>query len=296
MLRLSDSRPVGTAHPGHDQEPLLSPEEERDLARRMEAGVLASAAILGGARPSDASTTELQLIEEAGIRARHRFISANLPLVSLVLRELVPRGRFAEPDLFQEGCLGLAVAVMRFDYRRGVRFATYGLYWIRAYISAATASQLGALNLPTNRAEQLRSVRRRQAELAQNLGRMPTTAELASAIGRDDRWTYELLNYRGPQSLDALDADLVGGRAEEVAIEASSVEGWSFGAELLCRLDEPARRVLEYRFGFVDGEPHSYADTARSLGITASRARRLEHYALDQLRRICPQSAIDQLR
>ena len=296
MLRLSDSRPVASAQDGHDQGPLLSPEEERDLARRMEAGVLASAAMLAGARPSGASTTELQLIEEAGIRARHRFITANPPLVSLVLRELTPRGRFAEPDLFQEGCLGLAVAVLRFDYRRGVRFATYGLYWIRAYVGAATVNQLGALNLPTNRAEQLRSVRRRQAELAQNLGRMPTTAELASALGRDDRWTNELLNYRGPQSLDALDADLVGDRAEEVTIEAGSVEGWSFGGELLCRLDELARGVLEYRFGFADGEPHSYADTARALGITTSRARRLEHHALDQLRRICPQSAIDQLR
>jgi DNA-directed RNA polymerase sigma subunit (sigma70/sigma32) len=124
---------------------------------------------------------------------------------------------------------------------------------------------------------------------------MPTIAELANALGKDDRWTYELLNYKGPQSLDALDADLVG-RAEEVTIEASSVEGWSFGTEMLCRLDELARRVLEYRFGFADGEPHSYADTARSLGITASRARRLEHHALDQLRQICPQSAIDQLR
>jgi len=296
VLRLSDSRPVGTAQPDHDQEPLLSPEEERDLARQMEAGVLASAAMLGGAGPSDASTTELQLIEAVGIRARHRFISANLPLVSLVLRELAPRGRFAEPDLFQEGCLGLAVAVMRFDYRRGVRFATYGLYWIRAYISAATASQLGALNLPTNRAEQLRSARRRQAELAQNLGRMPTIAELASTLGKNVRWTYELLNYKGPQSLDALDADLVGDCAEEVTIEAGSVEGWGFGTEMLCRLDELARRVLEYRFGFADGEPHSYADTARSLGITASRARRLEHRALDQLRQICPQSSIDQLR
>jgi RNA polymerase sigma factor (sigma-70 family) len=286
---------VGRARLDHDHEPTLRPEEERDLAWRIEAGVLAGAARLSGIGVAGASVTELLLIEDEGIRARHRFISANLPLVSLVLRELAPRNRFPEPDLFQEGCLGLAVAVMRFDYRRGIRFATYGLYWIRAYVGAATAGQLGALNLPTDRAEQLRMARYRQTELAQNLGRLPTTAELASALGRDERWTSELVSYQRPRSLDALDPDLVTDSAEQITIERRSFDGQGVGADLLCRLDDLGRRVLEYRFGFADGEPHSYADTARLLGMTASRARRLEHKALDQLRRICPQSASAQL-
>jgi len=280
----------------HDQEPLLTAKEERDLAWRMEAGILATAARLGGTCTLGASIAELLLLEDEGIRARHRFISANLPLVSFVLRELAPRTKIPEPDLVQEGCLGLAVAVMRFDYSRGIRFATYGLYWIRAYIGAATAGQLGALNVPTNRAEQLRLARRRQAELAQTLGRMPTTAELASALGRDERWTYELLSYQRPQSLEALDPNLiVDGTTRQVGIE----EGFAapkFSADLLCRLDDLGRRVLEYRYGFADGEPHGYAETARSLGLTASRTRRLEQRALDQLRRLCPQSAFAELQ
>src|SRR5215203_5643098 len=109
----------------------------------MEAGVLAGERRLSGNEVSDAEAAELLLIEEEGDRARLRFISANLALVSLVVRELAPRSLFPEPDLFQEGCLGLAVAVMRFDYTRGIRFATYALYWIRAYVGSATGGRTG---------------------------------------------------------------------------------------------------------------------------------------------------------
>jgi len=92
----------------HDAEAVLSREEERDLARQMEAGVLARELRLSGAEVPHAEAAELQLIEEEGDRARRRFISANLPLVSLVIRELAPRKLFPEPDLFQEGCVALA--------------------------------------------------------------------------------------------------------------------------------------------------------------------------------------------
>ncbi len=287
---------MGRVRFDQDQEPTLNAAEERDLARRMEAGVLAKAALASGSGAFGATTTELMLIEEEGIRARHRFISANLPLVSIVLRQLAPPSRFPEPDLFQEGCVGLAIAVMRFDHLRGIRFATYGLYWIRAYVGAAAAGQLGALNLPTNRAEQLRTARHRQAELAQVLGRIPTIAELARALGRDMQWTSDLVGYRRPRPLDAFDADLVAGSDEQLATDEDSVDGAMSGADLLRRLDDLGRRVLEHRFGFADGAPHSYAETARSLGLTPSRARRIEHRALDQLRRICPHNALVRLQ
>jgi RNA polymerase sigma factor (sigma-70 family) len=256
----------------------------------MEAGVLARELRLGGREVHNAAAAELLLIEEEGDRARLRFISANLPLVSLVVRELAPRRLFPEPDLFQEGCVGLAVAVMRFDYTRDIRFATYALYWIRAYIGAATARQLGAMNLPSSRAEQYRTARRREAELAQALGRLPTTAELARALGKDEEWTSRLISYQRPQSLDALDPDLVTDGAELLST-LSRFDREVLGAELLCRLDDLDRRVLEYRLGFADGEPHSYAETARLLQTTATHVRRREHRALEQLRRICPQSA-----
>ena len=244
----------------------------------------------GATDVSHAEAADLLLIEEEGDRARLRFMSANLPLVSLVVRELAPRRLFPEPDLFQEGCVGLAVAVMRFDYTRDIRFATYALYWIRAYVGAATARQLGAMNLPISRAEQYRSARRREAELTQALGRLPTTGELAAALGKDEGWTSQLISYQRPQSLNALDPDLVTDSTEQLA-GVSSFQREALGAELLRRLDDLDRRLLEYRLGFADGEPHSYAETARALQMSVTQVRRREHRALEQLRCICPQSA-----
>jgi RNA polymerase sigma factor (sigma-70 family) len=256
----------------------------------MEAGVLARELRLSGSDVPHAEANELLLIEEQGDRARLRFISANLALVSLAVRELAPRRLFPEPDLFQEGCLGLAVAVMRFDHTRGIRFATYALYWIRAYISAASARQLGAMNLPISRAAQYRTARRREAELAQVLGRLPTTGELAQALGKGEVWTSRLINYQRPQSLNALDLDFAAESVEQ-SVGVSKLDREALGAELLRRLDDGDRRVLEFRLGFADGEPHSYAETARSLQMTAVQVRRRERRALEQLRGICPQSA-----
>jgi RNA polymerase primary sigma factor len=260
----------------------------------MEAGVLARELRLSGGAVPKAEAAELLLIEEEGDRARLRFISANLALVSLVIRELAPRRLFPEPDLFQEGCLGLAVAVMRFDYTRGIRFATYALHWIRAYVGAATARQLGAMNLPISRAEQYRTARRREAELAQVLGRLPTRRELAQALGKSEEWTVRLINYQRPQSLNALDLDLVTESVEQSSA-MNKLDREALGAELLRRLDDGSRRVLEFRLGFADGEPHSYAETARSLQMTTSQVRRRERRALEQLRWICPQSAAEHL-
>ena len=159
-------------------EPLLSPEEAYVLAEQIEAGVLARAARLDPDVPwrGDATPTELLLLEEQGERARQRFIAANLRLVPLVTRSFSRSG--AGADLFQEGCLGLMIAVDRYDCRRGCRFATYALLWIRAFTGAASARQLGTLNLPTSRASQLRHARGIEAVLAQELGRQPTAAEV----------------------------------------------------------------------------------------------------------------------
>ncbi len=280
-------RRVGVDHEVHA---VLSREDERELAQQMEAGVLARELRLSGSEVTDAEAAELLVIEQEGDRARLRFISANLALVALAVRELAPRRLFPEPDLFQEGCLGLAVAVMRFDYARGIRFATYALYWIRAYVGAATARQLGAMNLPISRAEQYRTARRLEAELAQRLGRLPTTGELAQALGKGEDWTSRLINYQRPQSLNALDLDIVTQSVEQSS-GMSKVDREALGAELLRHLDDVDRRVLEFRLGFADGEPHSYAETARSLQMTTTHVRRRERRALEQLRGICPQSA-----
>jgi len=272
-----------------DNETLLTPAEVVSLQHQIEAGLLARAARETGRGGADATDEELRLLQDQGERARHRFVRANLGLVWMVARQFAARGRLPETDLFQEGCLGLLTAVVRFDHTRGVRFSTYALFWIRAYVGGAAARQLGAMNLPTSRAEQLRSARGVEVGLAQRLGRAPTVVEVADALGRDTDWTAGLLAHQAPASLDGLDIAerdrlTTGGEARLERAEQELIR------EMLWRLDDLGRRVLELRMGF-SGEPLSYADAARTLGMSVNRVRRTEARALERLRGICPQQA-----
>ena len=261
-------------------EPLLTPEEVVQLAGEIEAGVLAREARSCG---SDVATVaELQALEELGERAWQRFVRANLRLVAMVAAQAAARSRLSEADLFQEGCLGLMIAIQRFDHRRGLTFATYALVWVRSYVSAASARRLGALNLPTSRAEQLRAARGVEAELGQELGRMVTTAEVAGALGRTESWTAALLAHRAPQLLDGLDV--------EPSWSFPTAEPGSDAAEvrlLLGRLEWPERQVLELRLGFTDGRAASLAATARRLSLSVAQVRRLEDRGLGRLRDLC---------
>lgn len=179
----------------------------------------------------------------------------------------------------------MITAVHRFDHRRGRRFSTYALSWIRAYVGAAASSAFGALNVPTSRAEQLRGVRGVESELAQLFGRAPSTAELATALGRSEQWVASAVSYEAPQPLEDVDADrLTGVDPVEVAV----LEAHRPGRELLAHLHGLDREVLEVRLGFCDGLAHSYAETARRLAISVDRVRRVEQRALERLRAVCP--------
>ena len=268
---------------------LLSPAEVVSLQRTIEAGVLARAAYASGDHPLGASDQELLLLSELGERARQRFIRANLRLVRMVARQMAIRSNVSQADLYQEGCVGLITAVERFDYARGYRFSTYALFWIRAYVSGSAARQLGAMNLPTSRAEQLRSARGVEAELAQRLGRTPTVGEVADALGRNEEWTAGLLAHQRPQSLETLDGAVIERLGQPDTYPVGEVAHPV--RELLWRLEDLDRQVLELRLGFADGEPRSFAHTARMLSISATRVRRLEARALETLRGVCPQQA-----
>ena len=272
-----------------DDETLLTPADVADLQHQIEAGLLARAAREAGTGWAGASEVELRLLEEEGECARQRFVRANLGLVWMVVRQFAARGRLSETDLFQEGCLGLLTAVARFDHTRGVRFSTYALFWIRAYVGGAAARQLGAINLPTSRAAQLRSARGVEVGLAQRLGRPATVVEVADALGRDAGWTAGLLAHQAPSSLDGLD---VADRDRLAAVGEARLAGLEQEVirEMLWQLDDLGRRVLELRMGF-GGEPLSYAEAARTMGITVNRVRRTEARALERLRGICPQQA-----
>lgn len=269
-------------------EPLLTAEEEVRLAREIEAGALAAEALTRGDRPDGATTEELCWLVGAGQRARNRYVQANLRLVSMVAHQAGIRAGLADADLFQEGCLGLMVAVDRYDHTRGCRFATYALQWIRAYVNAASARMLGTMNLPTSRATQLRHARGMEALLAQELGRPPSSAEVADALGRSAEWTLRLLAHEHPQGLDEVD-DIGCEDAELGAVLTGHA-----ASELVAALDGLERRVVELLFGFA-GEPQTYADVARTLGLSSNRVRRAERRALEQLRAVCPRAAWEQL-
>jgi RNA polymerase primary sigma factor/RNA polymerase nonessential primary-like sigma factor len=269
----------------------LAPEEEIALAKTIEAGVIAGEARRRGGF-GDATAAELILLENAGAQALRQFVDANLRLVAMVARKEATRCGLAAGELFQEGCLGLLTAVMRFDHRKAVRFATYALYWIRAQISVATANRGGELNLPGSRAGQIWRLRGSAAQLSQRLGRTVSDDDVAAATGHSRAWVAEARGYRRPQSLE--EAELNG---VEVADPGASGEFDHVlkadlpGQELLTRLSRRQRRVIEFRYGFVDGDSHTYSDTARRLDVPISTVRRTEERALDVLRDVCPQQA-----
>jgi RNA polymerase primary sigma factor len=150
------------------------------------------------------------------------------------------------------------------------------------------------MNLPTSRAEQLRAAHGLETTLTQSLGRPPTLPELANALGRREDWTAGLLSHQRPRSLELLDGATLERLQARDELDAVLTEPLP-ARELLLRLDELDRRVLELRFGFADGEARTYADTARVLEISLTRVRRIEAQALEKLREFCPQQASAQL-
>lgn len=270
---------------------LLEAADEAALATAIEAGLFAAEARSGGlAVPADEQ--ELIMLERIGEWAAQHFVENNLRLVAMVVRREGTRSRMPESELFQEGCLGLIEAVRRFDHRRGLRFATYALHWIRAYVGAISANRAGALNLPARRAGRLREVRGVRARLEQELGRDATVDELAEKVGKRPDWVARLLSGGAVSPMDS--DQLIG---LDLADETASAQfdavlrGTIPGRELLGELDELQRRVIELRYGFVDGREHSLRETARELGLPISTVRRAELRALEELRAVCPQQA-----
>ncbi|QGN31817.1 sigma-70 family RNA polymerase sigma factor [Microlunatus sp. Gsoil 973] len=269
----------------------LSADDEATLATAIEAGVLAAEA-RRTAHAFGAGEAELIMLEQIGRNAAQLFVESNLRLVAMVVRKEAARSRMSQRELFQEGCLGLIEAVRRFDHRRGPRFATYALHWIRAYVGAISANRAGELNLPASRAGRLREVWGVRARLAQQLGRDATTEELAVEIGKEADWVARLL-ASGPTQLMDTDQLLGLGLADETSAEQFELIFREAipGRELLNGLGGLHRRVIELRYGFADGREHSLREIAEELGLPLSTIRRAELRALDELRAVCPQQA-----
>jgi RNA polymerase primary sigma factor len=249
--------------------PLLTREEERELARRKDAG------------------------DE---RAKQRLIEANLRLVMSITRSYANAG-VPLLDLIQEGNLGLMRAVEKFDYRMGFKLSTYATWWIRQAVTRALADQGRTIRLPVHVAEQVRRLLRTRRQLAQKLNREPTTTELALASGEKEERVVELLEYVDvPVSLDVpvgdgeslygdLIEDLHSDRPDERTDEHSRATEITRALE---RLNPRMRRVLTLRFGLDDGHQRTLEEVGVILGVTRERVRQLETRALRELRSLAP--------
>ncbi len=252
--------------------PLLTADDEIVLSKQVEVGVLAQAALEGRINIC-ASTSELLELVRLGQESYHRLVTSNLRLVALVV---FPNhsSSVGQDELFQEGSLGLLEAVRRFDHRRGFRFATFALPWIRMRVSEVIATQAGRVGLPARRAKVWRQAHARRLELAEKLGRTPTAAELAAAWGRPTDWVEELLAWRLPASLP-----------DEVAVGFDDAEPTEYDVKkLLAPVSGELRRVMMLRFGLEDGKAMTVAEVAAELGISESTVRRRERRAVEVLR------------
>ncbi len=275
--------------------PLLNAEEEVELAKRMEKGQLAAEKLkLYGKKVSGDDRFDLEAEVEDGKLAQEHLIRANSRLVISVAKKYVGRGvHFL--DLIQEGNIGLIRAARKFEYRRGHKFSTYATWWIRQAVSRAVADQGRTIRVPVHMGDQINRLRRVTLRLTQELGRDPTINEMAEAMeSTPDKISMLLEVARRPISLETpADEDEeteIGDFVEDTQSPAPSAltDQEMLRKHLAAALDRlPAReaRILQLRYGLMDGEQHTLEDVGKLIGVTRERVRQLEAQALNRLRR-----------
>nr|WP_078500949.1 RNA polymerase sigma factor [Wenjunlia vitaminophila] len=281
---------------------LLTAAEEVELARRVEAGLFAEAELADHADLDSTLAEELDQLVVLGRIAKRRLIEANLRLVVSVAKRYVGRG-LTMLDLVQEGNLGLIRAVEKFDYARGYKFSTYATWWIRQAMSRALADQARTIRVPVHVVELINRVVRVQRRLLQERGYEPSTAEVAAQLGLPEERISEVLRLaQEPVSLHAPvgeEDDVSLGDLIEDGDAASPVESAAFLLlrehleAVLSTLGERERRVVQLRYGLVDGRPRTLEEIGRIFGVTRERIRQIESKTLGKLR---DHAFADQLR
>jgi RNA polymerase primary sigma factor len=272
--------------------PLLTAEEEVSLAKRIERGRKAREELAKGLI-SSRRQEELQRLIEDGWAAREHLITANSRLVISVAKKYMGRG-VPFLDLIQEGNIGLIRAAKKFDYRRGHKFSTYATWWIRQAVTRAIADQGRTIRVPVHMGDQINKLLRISHQLTQRLGRDPSTDELADALEVTPKKVENMIQVaRRPLSLetptdeeeDSVLGDFI--EDEESPAPAETVTQNLLREQLQDVLDTlPPRevRILQLRYGLLDGESYTLEEVGRKMGVTRERVRQIEAQALSRLR------------
>ena len=278
--------------------PLLSADEEINIAMRMEKGdeakqMLESGINADGKPLTDEEKKQCQAAIDDGTQAKRLLAEANLRLVVSIAKRYVGRGMLFL-DLIQEGNLGLIKAVEKFDYRKGYKFSTYATWWIRQAITRAIADQARTIRIPVHMVETINKLIRVSRQLLQEYGREPTPEEIAKAMGISEAKVREIIKIaQEPVSLetpigeeedshlgDFIPDDDAPAPAEAASHALMREQLW----DVLNTLTPREEKVLKLRFGIEDGRTRTLEEVGKEFNVTRERIRQIEAKALRKLR------------
>ncbi len=295
LTAIASDDPVGLYFRQMAQEPLLSAEDEIELAKRIERGRQAEARLKmpDAARKSERWHQHMQALIRDGQQSREHLGRANTRLVVSIAKRYMGQG-LPFPDLIQEGNVGLMRAVDKYDYQRGNRFSTYATWWIRQAITRALAQKTRTIRIPLHMTERIRQMYRIAQNIEQEMGRRPTPEEIADEMELPVETVRSMMD--ASQHAIALerpvgdDGDSEFGDFIEDQDTPSPVDSATQHLlqetieEVLSELTPRQSHILRLRFGLGGGEPHTLEEIANKFGLSRERIRQLEKEALRRLR------------